>query len=371
MADHLPWHHFTSPLHQWSVMPTFLVGEYMFIGCAIAALVHAQRNGRGFLLIWFAALTAGTANDLIFMALPLVDNFWQAQATIMLTPRLPLYIPCVYVCFLYYPTITARRLRMSSWATAALAGLLGLLYYAPYDIVGAKFLWWTWHDTDQPIATRLLGAPVSSSLWVVTFVSSFAWLIGRALRDDVELSAATFAKGFALVAGLTTALMLVQMTILQQLDGGPPGYIAFATALLLYAALAWSGRAASAPQQALPDRFAQRVIVAHYATLVLLMAAFAPETHSSTGVHQLTGPCYVEATDVTGLTRYEFLCADDFDEDYTFACTTPPPAGSQWYTVCAKPHGNFAAWMGSVGLLGLIGISVLTTLCGVVRRAVV
>jgi len=74
---------------------------------------------------------------------------------------------------------------------------------------------------------------------------------------------------------------------------------------------------------------------------------------------------------VTGLTRYEFLCADDFDEDYTFACTTPPPAGSQWYTVCAKPHGNFAAWMGSVGLLGLIGISVLTTLCGVVRRAVV
>ena len=42
MADHLPWHHFTSPLHQWSVMPTFLVGEYLFIGCAIAALVHAQ-----------------------------------------------------------------------------------------------------------------------------------------------------------------------------------------------------------------------------------------------------------------------------------------------------------------------------------------
>ena len=110
MTEDLPWRHFTSPLHQWSVLPTFVIGEYLFIAGAIAALVHAQRNGGGFLLIWFAALIAGTANDLIFMTLPLVDNFWQAQATIMLTPRLPLYIPCVYVCFLYYPTVTARRL---------------------------------------------------------------------------------------------------------------------------------------------------------------------------------------------------------------------------------------------------------------------
>jgi hypothetical protein len=58
-----------------------------------------------------AALIAGTANDLIFMALPLVDNFWQAQTTIMLTPRLPLYIPCVYVCFMYYATVSVWRLR--------------------------------------------------------------------------------------------------------------------------------------------------------------------------------------------------------------------------------------------------------------------
>jgi hypothetical protein len=28
---------------------------------------------------WVAAFTAGTANDAIFMMLPMVDNFWQAQ----------------------------------------------------------------------------------------------------------------------------------------------------------------------------------------------------------------------------------------------------------------------------------------------------
>ena len=26
--------------------------------------------------------------------------------------------------------------------------------------LGAKFLWWTWHDTDAPVNIRLLGAPV-------------------------------------------------------------------------------------------------------------------------------------------------------------------------------------------------------------------
>ena len=24
---------------------------------------------------------------------------------------------------------------------------MGEMIYAPYDITGAKFLWWTWHDT--------------------------------------------------------------------------------------------------------------------------------------------------------------------------------------------------------------------------------
>ena len=34
---------------------------------------------------------------------------------------------------------------------------------------GAKFLWWTWHDTDAPIREKLLGAPIGSSSWVITF----------------------------------------------------------------------------------------------------------------------------------------------------------------------------------------------------------
>ena len=47
-----------------------------------------------------------------------------------------------------------------------MSGLMGEMIYAPYDITGAKFLWWTWHDTDAPIRDRLFGAPIGSSTWV-------------------------------------------------------------------------------------------------------------------------------------------------------------------------------------------------------------
>ncbi len=366
----LPWQPLTSPIAQWQRLPSFVIGELLFIACAVIALIHARREGRDHLLIWIAALVAGTANDLIFMALPLVDNFWQAQAMIMLTPRLPLYIPCVYVCFMYYPTVAVRRLRLPAVSQAALTGIVACLFYAPYDIVGAKFLWWTWHDTDAPIAVRLLGAPISSSLWVLTFVAAFAWLVDRALRRDPEVRGATFARGFALVAGLSTLIMVAQMTVLQQLDGGTPGHRAFAGGVLVYLGLVIGGWRAREPEPQRPgDRLAYAAALLYFTTLVAIMAAFDPATHLSTGVHQTVGECYVEVTDITGMTRHEFLCARDFDEDYSFACVAEPPAdGTRWYTVCGRAHTNFAASLLGVGALGVVGVGLFSLLLGPGRR---
>ena len=36
-------------------------------------------------------------------------------------------------------------------------------------VTGIKFLWWTWHDTDAPIDYRILGVPIGSTVWVITF----------------------------------------------------------------------------------------------------------------------------------------------------------------------------------------------------------
>ena len=370
------WQPLANPMAQWELLPSFMLGELLFISLAVLALVHARHRGREHLLIWLGALIAGTANDFIFMALPLVDNFWHAQATVMVTPRLPLYIPCVYVSFMYYPTVAVRRLGLGGLPLAGLTGLAACLFYAPFDIVGAKLLWWTWHDTDQPIAARVLGAPVGSSLWVLTFAGAFSWLIDHTLRGATDISRVVFAKGFAKVAGLTTLLMMVQMTVLQQLDGGTPRYGALIGGIVLYALLAArslaSGGTGGFTDARAPDgldRVVRAAMVAYLLSLAAIGAAFDPETHVSTGLHQTVGECYVEAKDITGLTRHVYLCAEDYDEDFTFDCVDGPPEESAgWNTVCGRAHSDFASWMGGVAGLCLGGSGLFLFLWGAGRR---
>ena len=63
---------------------------------------------------------------------------FQSQACIMLTPRMPLYIPCVYVVFMYTSLVGSWRFNLSSLPQAALAGLMGEMIYSPYDITGRR-----------------------------------------------------------------------------------------------------------------------------------------------------------------------------------------------------------------------------------------
>jgi hypothetical protein len=373
---HLPWQVFTSPLEKWALQPSFVVGEYLFYALALLGLVHAWRQGEGrrrHLLAWIGALLAGTANDMFFMALPLVDNFWQAQATIMITPRLPLYIPCVYICFMYYATVSVWRLGLPQWSRAALTGLAAAVFYGPYDVVGAKFSWWTWHDSDLPISHRLLGAPIGSTMWIIMFTATFAWFIGRAVDRDPALSGKSFARGLAMACGLSTLTFMVQITAVQQLDGGIPGPVGLATVVLVYGALVARGWARRQPRPAnAADRLLNAAAVVYFAALVAIMAAFSPETHRNTSMHQTYGACHVEATDIAGLTRYQYLCAEDFDEDFTFACPelagALPAAGSEWYTVCGRPHTDFPRWLLGVGAFGIVGVLLYSYLLGGLRR---
>ena len=361
----LPYQHFTSPFDKWAVQPSFVLGEYLFILCAAVALYHACKSSRQHLLVWVGALIAGTANDVIFMALPLVDNFWQAQATVMITARLPLYIPCVYVCFMYYPTVSVWRLGLPPLGRAALTGLAAIAFYAPYDVVGAKFLWWTWHDTDRPILHRVLGAPIGSTVWVITFVAAFSYLINHALDRDSTVKARTALRGLAMVAGLSTIIMVLQMTVLQQLDGGIPGIRGLIVVVLLYATLVafgWRRRASDAATWPRLDKLLHAMTVLYFTTLVVIMGVFKPEAHVSLSVHQTYGPCHVEAKDITGTVRYEYICIEDFDEDFTFDLGNLPDDKSRWYAVTGRAHTNYAQWLGGVSAMGLIGALLYTLL---------
>jgi hypothetical protein len=159
----------------------------------------------------------GCANDVIFMYLvPVVDNFWHAQAALMITPRLPLYILCLYNCFIYIPITFlwwySPSLYQSSRVTfSCAAGLLAIAFYAPFDAVGAKFLWWTWHDTDTGISSRILGAPVGSSCWVCIFTACFAFLFQQASR---KLHWPVLAR-LIYICVFSVPAMMVHMMILQ------------------------------------------------------------------------------------------------------------------------------------------------------------
>eukprot|EP00325_Prymnesiales_sp_UTEX-LB-985_P027298 CAMPEP_0174738224 /NCGR_PEP_ID=MMETSP1094-20130205/69597_1 /TAXON_ID=156173 /ORGANISM="Chrysochromulina brevifilum, Strain UTEX LB 985" /LENGTH=114 /DNA_ID=CAMNT_0015941591 /DNA_START=1 /DNA_END=342 /DNA_ORIENTATION=+ len=105
----LPWRPVQSLAVQLERQPTLMAGEMAFITLAFAALFHAAAHGRQHMLLWLGALLGGTANDVFFMMLPFVDNFWHAQCMLMLTPRLPLYILAVYICFIYVPVASSWR----------------------------------------------------------------------------------------------------------------------------------------------------------------------------------------------------------------------------------------------------------------------
>ena len=168
----MPWRSWMDPSEQWERLPSFLILEYWYFVLALICLAHARLNGA--LDLWFAGWFCGTANDVICMYLPLIDNFWQAQATVMLTPRLPLYIVAMYVCLMYPANTAAMRFGFRwSLAEAMCAALFASLWYGVYDVCGPRLLWWTWHDSDVAIAERLGNAPIGSTMWIWTYTFIF------------------------------------------------------------------------------------------------------------------------------------------------------------------------------------------------------
>ncbi len=49
--------------------------------------------------------------------------------------------------------------------------------------------------------------------------------------------------------------------------------------------------------------------------------------------------------DITGHTRWLYVCAEDFDEDYSFEAVKLPSDGDEWYTVTGRPHTSYPKWL--------------------------
>jgi hypothetical protein len=337
--SHLPWWVFNAPTSQWELMPSFLLVEYAFLALFAVTLRHAVATDN--LRLWFSSGICGTANDIFFHLLPFSDNFWQAQATIMLTPRLPVYIPTVYFSMLYVSTTAASRLGLPPIAEACATGLLAVLFYFPYDILGPKMLWWTWHDTDPAISVRSFGAPNGSTCWIVTYCSLHCFLLrlvaiaadstkqrGSGDGGQVKASAGGLSLQWSsvqivIVALICTPTFMLCMGVFQVVSCdvlGKPGIQSLGAAVLTYSAVVapalrksrWgkgedlrrqsqssSNNAVKSSQcgrnnvdqNSGGDGLLRRAMVLYFATFVLIAAVFDPSAHQSIGIHQTIGPC--------------------------------------------------------------------------------
>jgi len=386
--DHWPWSCLNAPSRQFEEHASFVVCELLFFSLAVLSFCHAfgcRGPGQRLRLIWIATFIVGTVNDYIFMLLPVVDNFWQAQGLIMLTPRMPLYIPCVYNAFMYWPAVAAARVFRSgrcAWAEASFGGLLSGLFYAPYDVCGQHFLWWTWHDSDPGVRLRWLGVPAGSTAWTITFGFSFCLLLRVSSDRNYEQL-----RSLAFLC-MSTPLMLVVInifTILGVDSFGMPGPRTVLAACAIFGTVAsirlvTTGGDHAPRRPAIAEPLLVRIgLAAYFLTLVLSMACFSPQDQISTGVHQEFGPCNVTDVDLLGYPRARYICREHYPKS-SFSLDCPqvstmvegrwkrlspeestgmmePLNVASWYTICGLKDQPWQSRLTAVACFAALGIA--------------
>ena len=344
----------------------------------------------------------------------------------MLTDRLPLYILAVYASFLYVPLACVWRLGLPRLAEVTLAGITGMFFYAPFDVVGIKFLWWTWHDSDTVVAERLLGVPVSSTMWVGVYTCMFALLFNVFLppsHDDSlpkALPSLSALKGIASssqpvplvtmasmcracsASFLSVPLMMLHMMVVQCLLGGlvvppppPPTKAMLGFIFVVYGSLCVSSLADAAIDPQRQEKAASRnvlrtagtsgsashwlitIVVLHYGMLLGVAWMGDPTTHVSTGTHQTWGPCHVESVDYAGEKCDKFVCdVLRVQDSFSVHCGSSSGGGSanqliqptkdvelEWYSICGLPKTD--EWKRVSVAYSVSGLLVFLLLIGV------
>ncbi len=344
---------------------------------ATLTLVHATLTSKFHVTVWLAAICSGTMNDIFFMVLPFVDNFWHAQGTVMLTPRLPLYIPCAYAVFQYMGVTASLFLPTSSIvSSSAAAALCGSVFYAAYDLVGAKYLWWTWHTTDAATLIRWCGVPIGSTMWTMVHIWCFSYILRNCKRNTNSMIPSIIISTF-----LTTPFMMLMMSPFQlhqiefdissfsitQFPGMPDeASISLTLAVLILAVYKAPpplppspSSSSTAPNIPVSNILLWISVVIYFLTLTAVMALGDPTTVVATGLHQTIGDCDVKDYDLSGYERRKFLCNKpkhpEFKGHNQYFNVCGKVKDVDWFTVCGKPDAE--KWVKvSIGL-GVVGIS--------------
>ena len=62
---------------------------------------------------------------------------------------------------LYTEIVCVSRLKLSPFVEPFLVGLVDVMIDFPFDVMGIKLIWWTWHESDPNIYDRTYFVPWS------------------------------------------------------------------------------------------------------------------------------------------------------------------------------------------------------------------
>jgi hypothetical protein len=188
-----PYFSVTEPGAVWGAQPTYFIAEVMFLFLAAWGIAHSLRCSGG-ALAFSACLLGGAAVELLTILHGEVGNFYHSQSVLMsLGKREPLYMLLGCYGWIAYATMaTAARFggegggeggsSSSALAQAAYAALLGSEAWALLDMMGAQFIWWTWHTSEPLYADRELGIPIASSFWMASSMGGIALALALSRR---------------------------------------------------------------------------------------------------------------------------------------------------------------------------------------------
>ncbi|XP_052783470.1 uncharacterized protein LOC128222985 [Mya arenaria] len=357
--------------------PDFLTMELCCFACTFLTFLHAQRVGGRFKYLWVGVILHGLFVEMVSYWMPDIDSFWHAQGIFtFLGKRLPLYIVCIYAVFIYTASVVVAHSGMKWWALPPAVGLTVVMLDLPYDILGIKNLFWTWHDTDPNIYDRHYWVPWTSYYFHATFACGFTavfHLSHKIFAPDKET------YQYAGVCRETLCMLLAAMF------GFPLGVIQFVfiyhplhdtygihtevcvmLLVVVFGLIVWMGdrnghRAETFKRRWFLDEIMTEVIL-HYTFFLYLVFTSKPENNVVTGLHEPVGPCNetnaVQTPFGAILSKKKYLCLENYDEAvFDFHCVDEKPApGSHWYTICGTPYQNHMEYIVVVCAVCLLGL---------------
>eukprot|EP00005_Dracoamoeba_jomungandri_P006931 CAMPEP_0174269066 /NCGR_PEP_ID=MMETSP0439-20130205/39740_1 /TAXON_ID=0 /ORGANISM="Stereomyxa ramosa, Strain Chinc5" /LENGTH=247 /DNA_ID=CAMNT_0015357633 /DNA_START=262 /DNA_END=1002 /DNA_ORIENTATION=- len=233
-----------------------------------------------------------------------------------------------------------------------IAALFGGLMFHPTDLIGAKYMWWTWHNSDPLYSNRDHGVPPASPFWVMAYIGGLAVTlrIFCGQKNFDKWGSFTSFVVLPVVVGFVSSFIV--MTFPFNLIFHPMilvgGFSAF-DAMIVFRVLLFVGVIYAVFKgnfsfrfSGIPNFFTLLTLI--YIGTLVTVTMFEPEKVRSTSYRQaIGGDCEELETCFWGaFERKKFLCPSTVGDNeglFSFSCLDlqqMPLPNQTWYTVCGE-----------------------------------